>query len=98
MQAVAERNWNAICQALKENGLNEIHLDLFNENWGKYSSDYSNNMRERPVAINGELKEFNWSISIPLESSKLPLKSNNMLLFKEIFYFTIFQFTIGFFL
>ncbi|KAL4437742.1 hypothetical protein ABPG74_012417 [Tetrahymena malaccensis] len=75
MHAVAERNIKDVEQTLAHIGLNQAHIVLFQKQWVTYGNEYTIKIRERPVAIQQELKEFTWSISLPLESSKLPLKN-----------------------
>lgn len=63
-------------QALAENKLNASHLELFSQKWTEHGAEYTNKIREKPIAINGQLSEINWSLQIPLENSKLPLKNS----------------------
>ena len=40
----------------------------------KYSNELQLQIREKPIAVQEQLKDFNWSIQIPTNDSKLPLK------------------------
>ncbi len=84
MTAVADRNYPAIESTLRQNGLKEELIKVFNTGWNNFGNDYTIKIRDKPVAITSELKDFNWVLTAPIDSTKLPIRSkkitNKMLL------------------
>lgn len=71
----AERNYAEIEKQVLATGIDPAHFKIFSENWQQYSSEFTNMMRDQLVSVNGQLTDFDWAITLPVESSHLPVKS-----------------------
>lgn len=74
MYAVAEKNFPEIQVFLRESGMSMEHLEVVSQTWVTYSSEYAIKVRERQAAIDKELKSFNWSLYLPVDDSRLPIR------------------------
>ena len=81
MHTVAERNLPEVERTLLANGLDKDHLDVFVNSWVQNSSEYMQKIREKSVAISESVVANSWQLFLPLESSMLPVQSNNSFFF-----------------
>ena len=74
IQAAFERSFKQVEPQLINAGIAKPQLQALQESWAENGSTYINKIKDKPIAVGKNLEDIKWSLYVPFQDSRLPVK------------------------